>query len=173
MRRWCLGPADLLAGCDAHGPCTAWVEPGATAPPSMRRPAGSLRGPDAIRDDPTGMDDLVHCIERWLRDPSIRPQAGLMPHGAEFHSACWRALGSVPPGRTITYAELASLAGRPRACRAAAQAMARNRLAPLIPCHRVVAAAGIGGFMGRATGESAWPLRLKRWLLKREGLANA
>ena len=79
----------------------------------------------------------------------------------------------MPPGRTVTYAELAALAGRPRAVRAAAQAMARNRLAPLIPCHRVVAASGIGGFMGATTGGSAWPLRLKRWLLEREGLADA
>jgi O-6-methylguanine DNA methyltransferase len=122
--------------------------------------------------DPSRFDELVECIERWQRDPSVRPRTGLIPLGSEFHRACWRALRAVPPGRAVTYAKLAALAGRPKAVRAAAQAMARNPLAPLIPCHRVVAASGIGGFMGTSTGGSAWPLRLKRWLLEREGLAD-
>ncbi len=82
---------------------------------------------------------------------------------------------SIAPGATVTYAGLAAMAGRPAAARAAAQAMARNRLAPLVPCHRVVASSGLGGFMGEgaSVGDASWALRLKRWLLAREGAPAA
>ena len=52
----------------------------------------------------------------------------------------------VPRGEVVTYGELAALAGRPGAARAAGTFCARNRLAPFVPCHRVVAAGGIGSF---------------------------
>ena len=55
---------------------------------------------------------------------------------------------TIPPGTTITYGELARRAGSPRASRAAGQVMARNPIPLVIPCHRVVAAAGPGGFAG-------------------------
>jgi methylated-DNA-[protein]-cysteine S-methyltransferase len=55
---------------------------------------------------------------------------------------------ALPRGATITYAELARRAGSPRACRAAGQALARNPVPLVIPCHRVVAAAGAGGYAG-------------------------
>jgi methylated-DNA-[protein]-cysteine S-methyltransferase len=63
-----------------------------------------------------------------------------------FYGDCQRALRTVPPGEVVTYGELAALAGRPGAARAAGTFCARNRLAPFVPCHRVVAAGGIGGF---------------------------
>jgi len=62
-----------------------------------------------------------------------------------------RVLGAtrtIPPGKTITYGELARRAGSPRACRAAGQVMARNPIPLVIPCHRVLAAAGPGGYAG-------------------------
>jgi len=63
-----------------------------------------------------------------------------------FYGDCQRALRAVPRGEVVTYGELAALAGRPGAARAAGTFCARNRLSPFVPCHRVVAAGGIGSF---------------------------
>jgi O-6-methylguanine DNA methyltransferase len=63
-----------------------------------------------------------------------------------FYGDCQRVLRSVPRGEVVTYGELAALAGRPGAARAAGTFCAKNRLAPFVPCHRVVSATGIGGF---------------------------
>jgi len=73
----------------------------------------------------------------------------------------------VPYGETVTYGELAELAGRPGAARAAGTAMAKNPVPFLIPCHRVVAANGIGGYGGGPDG-----VALKRTLLARERRAR-
>jgi methylated-DNA-[protein]-cysteine S-methyltransferase len=67
-----------------------------------------------------------------------------LPDG--FHGDCARALRAVPRGEVVTYGELAALAGRPGAARAAGTFCARNHLAVFVPCHRVVAAGGIGSF---------------------------
>lgn len=63
-----------------------------------------------------------------------------------FYGECARALRAVPRGEVMTYGELAALAGRPRAARAAGTFCARNRLGIFVPCHRVVGADGIGSF---------------------------
>jgi methylated-DNA-[protein]-cysteine S-methyltransferase len=63
-----------------------------------------------------------------------------------FYGDCARALRGVPRGEVVTYGELAALAGHPGAARAAGTFCARNRLSPFVPCHRVVAAGGIGRF---------------------------
>ena len=74
----------------------------------------------------------------------------------------------VASGEIVTYGELADLAGRPRAARAAGSAMRDNPLPFVIPCHRVVAAGGrIGGYGG---GRNA--VALKRRLLEREGVTG-
>jgi methylated-DNA-[protein]-cysteine S-methyltransferase len=73
----------------------------------------------------------------------------------------------VPWGETVTYGELAGMAGRPRAARAVGSAMRNNPLPFVIPCHRVTAAGGkIGGYGG---GRNA--IALKRTLLAREGVS--
>jgi methylated-DNA-[protein]-cysteine S-methyltransferase len=63
-----------------------------------------------------------------------------------FQRACADALRRLPRGEVVTYGELAALAGRPGAARAAGTFCAQNKLSILIPCHRVVAAGGIGGY---------------------------
>ncbi|MFO8011856.1 MAG: methylated-DNA--[protein]-cysteine S-methyltransferase [Phycisphaerae bacterium] len=80
-----------------------------------------------------------------------------------FRRALARALRQVPFGRTVTYGDLARRAGRPGAARAVGRAMAANPLPILVPCHRVVAANGLGGYGGG--------LALKRRLLALEGAA--
>ncbi|MBI4366850.1 MAG: MGMT family protein [Deltaproteobacteria bacterium] len=83
---------------------------------------------------------------------------------ATFHAAAYRAARDIPAGRTLTYGELATRAGSPGAARAVGQALARNPVPLLIPCHRVIAASGrLGGFT--APGG----LGLKRHLLALEG----
>ena len=81
-----------------------------------------------------------------------------------FQRALCEALRGVPLGETVTYGELAALAGRPNAPRAAGSFCAENRFAIVVPCHRVVAASGIGSY--GATG-----VEYKRRLLELEGAA--
>ena len=59
-----------------------------------------------------------------------------------FFKAAWQACRTIPAGETRSYAWLAAVAGRPGAFRAAGQAMARNPLAVVIPCHRVISSSG-------------------------------
>lgn len=79
-----------------------------------------------------------------------------------FRTAVYRALLDVPAGETVTYAELARRAGRPRAARAVGSAMAENPIAVVVPCHRVVRGDGSLGEYGFGT---PW----KRFLLESEG----
>ncbi|MEZ5681919.1 MAG: methylated-DNA--[protein]-cysteine S-methyltransferase [Erythrobacter sp.] len=81
--------------------------------------------------------------------------------GTAFQEACWKALREIPPGETRTYADIAASAGNPKAVRAAGSANARNNVAVLIPCHRVIRTGGnLGGY--------AYGLDIKRELLARE-----
>ena len=81
-----------------------------------------------------------------------------------FYGDCARALRRVPRGEVVTYGELAALAGRPGAARAAGTFCARNKLGVLVPCHRIVAAGGIGSF-----GDLG--IDYKRRMLALEGVA--
>lgn len=85
--------------------------------------------------------------------------------GTLFHRALAEALRSAPYGETVTYGELAALAGSPNAARAAGTFCAGNRYPLVIPCHRVVAADGIGGF-------GSLGVDYKRRLLELEGQAT-
>ncbi len=68
--------------------------------------------------------------------------------GTRFQKRVWKELIKIPRGKTITYFELARRIGSPRACRAVGNACGKNPLPVAIPCHRVVAANGLGGFTG-------------------------
>jgi methylated-DNA-[protein]-cysteine S-methyltransferase len=81
-----------------------------------------------------------------------------------FQRAVADALRAVPYGETVTYGELAALAGHPNAHRAAGTFCAHNRLPLILPCHRVVAAGGLGSY--GSLGDS-----YKRRLLELEGAA--
>jgi methylated-DNA-[protein]-cysteine S-methyltransferase len=80
-----------------------------------------------------------------------------------FYGDCARALRKVPRGEVVTYGELAAIAGRPRAARAAGTFCARCELAPFLPVHRVVAVDGIGSWGAQGT-------EYKRRLLELEGV---
>lgn len=83
--------------------------------------------------------------------------------GTPYQQSVWRVLRDIPPGSTATYAGLA--AGLHSGARAVAAACRANPLPLVIPCHRVVAANGLGGYCGAARGP--W-LDVKRWLLDHE-----
>ncbi|MGE7214933.1 bifunctional transcriptional activator/DNA repair enzyme AdaA [Priestia koreensis] len=81
--------------------------------------------------------------------------------GSSFQKNVWRLLGEIPPGKTISYKELAIQAGNPKAYRAVARANGANQIAILIPCHRVITSNGeLGGYAGG--------LQRKAWLLELE-----
>ncbi|PIQ82453.1 MAG: hypothetical protein COV76_03495 [Candidatus Omnitrophica bacterium CG11_big_fil_rev_8_21_14_0_20_64_10] len=80
-----------------------------------------------------------------------------------FQRKVYEALLKIPRGKVVTYGELARRVGRPGGAQAVGQALKQNRWAPRIPCHRVVAARGLGGYSGPG-GPAA-----KRRLLRKEG----
>jgi len=81
-----------------------------------------------------------------------------------FQEALATALRAVPRGEVVSYGELAALAGNPGAARAAGTFCAQNRFMLIVPCHRVVAASGLGGYGSAGTAT-------KRRLLALEGVA--
>lgn len=122
-------------------------------------------------DDPPGRSRrdraLSRRIDAWFAGtddlagvPVDLARAGLSP--LQQH-VLMTLRAQVPRGETVTYGELAEMAGRPGAARAVGTAMSRNPVQLLIPCHRVVAANGIGGYGGGPAG-----VALKRALLARE-----
>ena len=83
--------------------------------------------------------------------------------GGDFRQRAWRAMRDIEPGTVETYAELAASAASPRAHRAAGTACSTNLVAPFVPCHRVVASGGLGGY--------GYGLDVKIALLEHEGVA--
>lgn len=80
--------------------------------------------------------------------------------GTPFQESVWRQMHSIPYGTTRTYGEIAAALGLPRACRAVGRAAAANPLPILVPCHRVVAQHGLGGY-----SSGRW---VKQWLIEHE-----
>lgn len=104
-------------------------------------------------------------IERYLDDPEHVFDLPFEYSGTVFQCKVWRQISAIPPGRTLTYNDVArALKTAPRPVGGACGA---NRLPIVIPCHRVLGARGIGGFMG---GSGADALDIKRWLLRHEGV---
>ena len=83
--------------------------------------------------------------------------------GTAFQQRVWAALRRIPPGRTVSYQDLARTIGAPRAVRAVGAANGANPVAVVVPCHRVIqTGGGLGGYAGG--------LERKRWLLAHEGV---
>ncbi|MBI3593061.1 MAG: methylated-DNA--[protein]-cysteine S-methyltransferase [Nitrospirae bacterium] len=83
--------------------------------------------------------------------------------GTDFEQRVWLALKEIPYGETRSYKWIARMVGRPKAVRAVGQAIGKNPLPIILPCHRVIASDGsIGGF--------SCGVEIKRWLLRHEGM---
>jgi len=114
----------------------------------------------------------VHQLERYRDDPDMKFDLPLLIEGSDFQRRVWDAMCAIPRGRTLTYGEMARKLGGMdhEAARAVGQACGDNRLPIVIPCHRVVAADGIGGFSHTKDG---YLIDAKRWLLMHEASADA
>ncbi|MDD1685038.1 MAG: MGMT family protein [Methanoregula sp.] len=118
-----------------------------------------------VRFSTTGIfGDVPDTIRKYCAGRTADLSAFDTPslHGDEVYPRIYRAVRQIPYGRTLTYGEVAAIAGtHPRV---AGQAMARNAVPLVIPCHRVVAAGGIGGFSPSVEiKEMLLDLEKKRW----------
>lgn len=102
-------------------------------------------------------------LQAYFKNPRTRFSLPLAPGGSEFQNDVWRAMRRIPSGQVRSYGDLAkSLESAPRAVGGACRA---NPIPIVVPCHRVVSASGLGGFMGATRGRA---LQIKRWLLEHE-----
>lgn len=148
----------IVAGATERGIC--WLALGdsaAQAEESLRAefPAAEIVG------DP----ELAETIQTIIEGMKGSAKSGILPldlRGTAFQLKVWKALQEIPAGETKSYSQLAADLGNPSATRAVARACATNRVAVLVPCHRVV------GASGSLTGYR-WGVERKRALLKKEG----
>ncbi|MBC8118983.1 MAG: methylated-DNA--[protein]-cysteine S-methyltransferase [Burkholderiaceae bacterium] len=106
---------------------------------------------------------VVDQLISYCNDSSSSFQLPLAIEGSPFQKQVWSEIARIPTGETRSYGELALQLNA--SARAVGQACGDNRLPLVIPCHRVVAAAGLGGFAHRRDDSY---LRIKRWLLAHE-----
>lgn len=119
--------------------------------------------PSEARRDEAALFDAREQLLAYLDGRRRHFSLPLAPGGSEFQRQVWAALLRIPYGETRTYGDLARRLGREGAARAIGAASGANPLPLLIPCHRVVAADGLGGYSG---GQA-----LKQRLLTLEGVA--
>ena len=97
-------------------------------------------------EHPAALERTARELEEYFAGTRTAFTVPVCPRGTAFQRAVWRELMNVPYGETVTYGELARRIGRPGAARAVGQAVGANPCLILIPCHRVLAANGLGGF---------------------------
>ena len=108
---------------------------------------------------------ITRQLSRFFTDSGFRFTVETRLEGTDFQQAVWNALTRIEPGKVLTYGELADRVDS--GARAVGNACRANPVPLIIPCHRVVAAAGIGGYAGQVDGVE---IRRKRWLLAYEGV---
>lgn len=124
-------------------------------PPSFHEKAAS----DAVAER------AAQQLARYLADPDYRFDLPLAPVGTAFQQKVWAAISAIPRGEVLTYGEIARrIRSAPRAV---GQACGANWFPLVIPCHRVTAAGGLGGF-AHSDDEAGFHLGVKRWLLAHE-----
>ena len=106
---------------------------------------------------------VSRALRFYFANPRARLRLPLKLSGTAFQRRVWRALQRIPAGRTLSYGVLARKLST--SARAVGNACRANPIPIVVPCHRVVASNGMGGFMGRRSGA---PLNLKHWLLEHE-----
>ncbi|MFJ2987942.1 methylated-DNA--[protein]-cysteine S-methyltransferase [Collimonas sp. NPDC087041] len=112
---------------------------------------------------------VVKQIGRYVAQPDFRFDLPLAPLGTAFQHRVWKAISAIPRGQVLTYGQVAKLVES--APRAVGQACGSNWFPLVIPCHRVTAAGGIGGF-SHHDEEDGFHIRVKRWLLEHEGVVG-
>jgi AraC family transcriptional regulator of adaptative response/methylated-DNA-[protein]-cysteine methyltransferase len=127
-------------------------------------PKATVRESDAAHS--AALDAWMEAFDAHIAGSAPRPDVPLDLRGTAFQIRVWRFLLDVPEGDIVSYAELATGIGAPSAVRAAAGACAANRIAVLVPCHRVLRGdGGMGGYR--------WGIERKRVLIDRERARRA
>lgn len=103
-------------------------------------------------------------LEAYFDNPTRRFNLSLSLKGTPFQQKVWHALQNIPSSQTVSYGELANRLHT--SARAVGNACRANPVPLVVPCHRVVAKNGIGGFSGATVGKD---IDRKRWLLQHEG----
>ena len=162
--RFAIGECSLgsiLVACSERGVCAILIgdDPRPLAHDLQDRfPNARLIGGDAA------FEQMVARVVGFVEAPRLGLDLPLDVRGTVFQQRVWQALRDIPPGGTMSYADLARRLGVPKAVRAVAQACGANALAVAIPCHRVVRSDGsLSGYR--------WGVERKRALLEREGQA--
>lgn len=107
------------------------------------------------------LDLWIKALDQHISQSAARPDLPLDIKGSAFQLAVWQFLLSIKEGHVFSYAEVAKQIGKPKAARAVGSACGKNRIAVLIPCHRVLKSdGGLGGYR--------WGLDRKRALLDKE-----
>lgn len=106
------------------------------------------------------------CVQlsAYLDNPKFRFDLPIKLSGSMHQLQVWEAMRRIPAGEVLTYGDIAAEVGSN--ARAVGTACGQNPVPIVVPCHRIVAANGLGGFMG-GTGEGT--VSIKRWLLQHEG----
>ncbi len=102
-------------------------------------------------------------LQAYLAQPDFRFDLPLNPCATPYRQRVWQVLLNIPSGATRSYGDIAEELGS--AALAVGQACGANPIPLVIPCHRVLARHGLGGFMHRRDGDA---LDIKRWLLEHE-----
>jgi methylated-DNA-[protein]-cysteine S-methyltransferase len=124
--------------------------------------------PHFLAKDPldTVAEQAAQQVERYLADPDFSFSLPLHDAGSAFQRRVWSAICAIARGSVRTYGQVAKDIGS--APRAVGQACGANWFPLIIPCHRVTAAGGLGGFSNH-NDENGFHLSVKRWLLRHEG----
>lgn len=124
------------------------------------------RFPEAeLVEDAAALHGTVERLAALIEHPESETDFALDLQGSDFELKVWNALRDIPPGTTATYGEIADRLDAPRAAREVGAACAANRLAVVVPCHRIVKKDGsLSGYR--------WGFRRKRALLEREHRAR-
>ena len=160
VRGTAMGP--LLMAATGRGVCFAQFGTSAAALIAQLKDEFPKATHVASRmSDSLELDAWMQALDAHIAGKAPRPELPLDLRGTAFQIRIWRFLLQVPEGSVLSYSELAAGIGAPRAVRAAASACAANRIAVLVPCHRVLRGDG-------ALGGYRWGLERKRVLIDQE-----
>lgn len=151
-----VGVAHVAYEAEGWGVGELWLEDGRVVWHELPRPRR--------RVPQSGSNQVADLVVRYFagEDVPLNDVPVDLEYETPFLERCAQALRAIPRGEVVTYGELAALAGAPGAARAAGSFCARNRLGLFVPCHRVVAAGGLGSYGSHGVA-------YKRRLLELEG----
>jgi methylated-DNA-[protein]-cysteine S-methyltransferase len=124
--------------------------------------AAGASAPGAGADAPPVLKETATQLAEYFDGTRTSFDVPMELDGTPFQREVWAELTRIPYGQTISYGELARRVGRPKGPRAVGQANGKNPIPIIVPCHRVVASNGLGGYAGG--------LPLKQALLAGEGV---